>query len=153
MLWNFPGGLSAVAFCAEAALSESGGAGTGKTTAVRAILAALEAVRASLPALQRHVMKPHPKAAWVRFDDGAEDAITIADLERLTHGWAISVHKAQGSAFKRVIIPVVRSKLLDRTLLYIAITRGIETVVLWAISISSMRLSSLLLNPWIASTT
>jgi len=48
----------------------------------------------------------------------------------LTHGWAISVHKAQGSAFKRVIIPVVRSKLLDRTMLYTAITRGVETVVL-----------------------
>ena len=30
----------------------------------------------------------------------------------------------------RVIIPVVRSKLLDRTMLYTAITRGIETVVL-----------------------
>jgi exodeoxyribonuclease V alpha subunit len=66
----------------------------------------------------------------VRFDDGAEDVITTADLEKLTHGWAISVHKAQGSAFKRVIIPVVSSKLLDRTMLYTAITRGIETVVL-----------------------
>lgn len=76
------------------------------------------------------VTKPHPKGAWVRFDDGADDAITAADLEKLTHGWAISVHKAQGSAFKRVIIPVVRSKLLDRTMLYTAITRGIETVVL-----------------------
>nr|NLR88273.1 ATP-binding domain-containing protein [Rhizobium sp. P28RR-XV] len=42
----------------------------------------------------------------------------------------MSVHKAQGSAFRRVIIPVVRSKLLDRTMLYTAITRGIETVVL-----------------------
>jgi exodeoxyribonuclease V alpha subunit len=76
------------------------------------------------------VTKPHPKGAWVRFDDGAEDVITTADLEKLTHGWAISVHKAQGSAFKRVIIPVVRSKLLDRTMLYTAITRGIETIVL-----------------------
>lgn len=76
------------------------------------------------------IIKPHPKGAWVRFDDGAEDAITTADLEKLTHGWAISVHKAQGSAFKRVIIPVVQSKLLDRTMLYTAITRGIETVVL-----------------------
>ncbi|WP_018240390.1 AAA family ATPase [Ensifer sp. BR816] len=74
--------------------------------------------------------KPHPKGAWVRFDDGAEDAITAADLEKLTHGWAISVHKAQGSAFRRVIIPFVRSRLLDRTMLYTAITRGIETVVL-----------------------
>jgi exodeoxyribonuclease V alpha subunit len=47
------------------------------------------------------VMKLHPKGAWVRFDNGAEDVITTADLEKLTHGWAISVHKAQGSAFKR----------------------------------------------------
>lgn len=76
------------------------------------------------------VMKPHPKGACVRFDDGAEDVITTADLEKLTLGYAISVHKAQGSAFKRIIIPVVRSKLLDRTMLYTAITRGIETVVL-----------------------
>ncbi|MET3757117.1 ATP-dependent exoDNAse (exonuclease V) alpha subunit [Rhizobium binae] len=74
--------------------------------------------------------KLHPKGAWVRFDDGAEDAITAADLEKLTHGWAISVHKAQGSAFRRVIIPVIRSRLLDRTMLYTAITRAIETVVL-----------------------
>ncbi|WP_139813055.1 ATP-dependent DNA helicase [Ensifer aridi] len=42
------------------------------------------------------VTKPHQKGAWVRFDDGAEDVITTADLEKLTHGWAISVHKAQG---------------------------------------------------------
>ncbi|MDR6903854.1 ATP-dependent RecD-like DNA helicase [Rhizobium miluonense] len=76
------------------------------------------------------ITRAHPKGAWTRFDDGAEDVITTADLEKLTHGWAISVHKAQGSAFKRVIIPVVRSKLLDRTMLYTAITRGIETVVL-----------------------
>ncbi|WP_274629030.1 AAA family ATPase [Arvimicrobium flavum] len=76
------------------------------------------------------VSKLHPKGAWVRFDDGVEDAITAADLEKLTYGWAISVHKAQGSAFKRVIIPVVQSKLLDRTMLYTAITRAIETVVL-----------------------
>jgi exodeoxyribonuclease V alpha subunit len=76
------------------------------------------------------VMKLHPKGVWVRFDDGAEDVVTTADLEKLTHGWAISVHKAQGSAFKRVIIPVVQSKLPDRTMLYTAITRGIETVVL-----------------------
>ncbi|NRP76098.1 RecBCD enzyme subunit RecD [Ensifer psoraleae] len=75
-------------------------------------------------------MKPHQKGAWVKFDDGAEDVVTTADLEKLTHGWAISVHKAQGSAFKRVIIPVVRSKLLDRTMLYTAISRGVETVVL-----------------------
>ncbi|PIO96159.1 ATP-dependent DNA helicase [Pleomorphomonas carboxyditropha] len=76
------------------------------------------------------LQKLHPKGAWVRFDDGAEDVVTAADLEKLTHGWAISVHKAQGSAFRRVIIPIVPSKLLDRTMLYTAITRAVETVVL-----------------------
>jgi exodeoxyribonuclease V alpha subunit len=76
------------------------------------------------------LQKLHPKGGWVRFDDGAEDIVTAADLEKLTYGWAISVHKAQGSAFRRVIIPIVPSKLLDRTLLYTAITRAIETVVL-----------------------
>ncbi|UZD70989.1 ATP-dependent RecD-like DNA helicase [Brucella sp. JSBI001] len=76
------------------------------------------------------VTKPHPKGAWVRFDDGAEDAVTAADLEKVTHGWAISVHKAQGSAFRRVIVPLVGSKLLDRTLLYTAVTRAVETVVI-----------------------
>jgi exodeoxyribonuclease V alpha subunit len=70
------------------------------------------------------LMKSHQKGVWVKFDDGAEDVVTPADLEKLTHGWAISVHKAQGVAFRRVIIPVVRSKLLDRTLLYTAITRA-----------------------------
>ena len=38
-------------------------------------------------------------------------------------------HKAQGSQFKRVIFPVTRSRLLDRALIYTALTRGIEQVV------------------------
>jgi hypothetical protein len=46
-----------------------------------------------------------------------EAAIDGADLEKLTHGWAISVHKAQGSAFRRVILPITPSRLLDRTAL------------------------------------
>jgi exodeoxyribonuclease V alpha subunit len=43
--------------------------------------------------------------------------------------YAITVHKAQGSQFNRVIVPVTRSRLLDRTLIYTALTRGIEQVV------------------------
>lgn len=68
--------------------------------------------------------------AWLEFDDGAEDEIRASDLEKLTHGWAISIHKAQGSAFRRVVVPITRSRLLDRALLYTAVTRAIETVVL-----------------------
>ncbi len=68
--------------------------------------------------------------AWIRFDDGAEDGITVADLAKVTHGWAISVHKAQGSAFRRVIIPVARSRILDRTMIYTVVTPAVDTVVL-----------------------
>jgi exodeoxyribonuclease V alpha subunit len=76
------------------------------------------------------IQRPHDDGAWVLFDDGAEDTISAIDLEKLSYGWAISVHKAQGSAFHRVIIPIVRSKLLDRTLIYTALTRAVETVIL-----------------------
>jgi exodeoxyribonuclease V alpha subunit len=58
------------------------------------------------------VTKLHPERAVVRFDDGAEDAVKAADLEKLTQSWAISVHKAQASVFKRVIFPAVRSMLM-----------------------------------------
>lgn len=70
------------------------------------------------------------RGAWVAFDDGAEDEIRQFDLERLTLGWAISIHKAQGSAFRHVLVPVTRSRLLDRAMLYTAVSRGVETVVL-----------------------
>jgi exodeoxyribonuclease V alpha subunit len=76
------------------------------------------------------VRRPHADGAWVSFDDGTEDAVTAVDLEKLTQGWAISVHKAQGSAFRRVILPIPRSRLLDRTMVYTAVTRAVETVVL-----------------------
>jgi exodeoxyribonuclease V alpha subunit len=68
--------------------------------------------------------------AWVRFDDGMQDEIKYDDLAKFTHGWAMSVHKAQGSAFRRVIFPITGSRLLDRALIYTAITRAKETVVL-----------------------
>jgi len=70
------------------------------------------------------------RGAWVAFDDGAEDEIRQFDLERLTLGWAISIHKAQGSAFRRVVVPLTRSRLLDRAMIYTAVSRGVETVVL-----------------------
>jgi exodeoxyribonuclease V alpha subunit len=44
--------------------------------------------------------------------------------------YAITVHKSQGSQFQRVIIPVRRSRLLDRNLLYTAITRAQTQVIL-----------------------
>lgn len=61
--------------------------------------------------------------------DGVVHRFHEDSLDRIELAHAITVHKAQGSQFKRVIIPVVRSRLLDRTLVYTALTRGVEQVV------------------------
>jgi exodeoxyribonuclease V alpha subunit len=61
--------------------------------------------------------------------DGRKLAMTEAELANIDLAYAITTHKAQGSQFKRVIVPVTKSRLLDRTLIYTALTRGIEQVV------------------------
>jgi exodeoxyribonuclease V alpha subunit len=62
--------------------------------------------------------------------DGVEHPLNGRDLDHLDHAYAITVHKAQGSAFDTVVMPIVPSRLLDRSLIYTAMTRGIERVVL-----------------------
>jgi exodeoxyribonuclease V alpha subunit len=54
-------------------------------------------------------------------------AIEIADRLALAH--AISVHKAQGSQFRRVAVVVNKSRILDHALIYTGLTRGVEQVV------------------------
>jgi exodeoxyribonuclease V alpha subunit len=61
--------------------------------------------------------------------DGARREIPEADFHRIDLAYAITVHKAQGSQFKRVIVPIAKTRLLDRTLIYTALTRGVEQVV------------------------
>jgi len=55
--------------------------------------------------------------------------LTQADLEDLDLAYALSIHKAQGSQFRRVIVPVFPNRLLERTLIYTALTRAREQVI------------------------
>lgn len=48
----------------------------------------------------------------------------------MQHAYAITVHKSQRSQFQRVIIPVRRSRILDRTFVYTALTRAQVQVIL-----------------------
>ncbi len=52
--------------------------------------------------------------------------------EHLTHAFAISIHKSQGSEYPAVVVPVMNQHLmmLQRNLLYTAITRARQLVVL-----------------------
>ncbi|CAE6775121.1 ATP-dependent DNA helicase [Paraburkholderia domus] len=67
---------------------------------------------------------------WILWDDGERRPVLEDMLDDLEPGFAITVHKAQGSQWPRVIVPVTRNRLLDRTLLYTAITRAQRQVVL-----------------------
>ncbi len=59
-------------------------------------------------------------------------AYDAADLDELTLAYAVSVHKAQGSEFPAVIMPVLTQHyvMLQRNLIYTAVTRGKRIVVL-----------------------
>jgi exodeoxyribonuclease V alpha subunit len=65
------------------------------------------------------------------FDTG-EVSYDYAELDEVVLAYAISVHKSQGSEYPAVILPVLTQHymLLQRNLIYTAVTRGRELVVL-----------------------
>jgi exodeoxyribonuclease V alpha subunit len=66
----------------------------------------------------------------VLWDEG-EMVIKEEDVAaKMGLAYAITVHKAQGSQWKRVVVPIFESRILDRALLYTAITRAELQVVL-----------------------
>jgi len=62
--------------------------------------------------------------------DGIEHELTTQQLQALVHAYSITVHKAQGSQFTRIIVPIKETRLLDQSLIYTAVTRGVQQVVL-----------------------
>ena len=68
----------------------------------------------------------------VIFDDDKYVTYEFAQLDQLELAYAMTVHKSQGSEFPVVVMPVFRfpPMLATRNLLYTAVTRGKEAVVL-----------------------
>lgn len=62
--------------------------------------------------------------------EGVEHYILSTDVDVMQHAYAITVHKSQGSQFRRVIVPVRKSRVLDRTFIYTAVTRAQVQVIL-----------------------
>ena len=56
----------------------------------------------------------------------------VKDLVNIKHGFIISIHKAQGSEFDLVIIPICRSyyRMLYKKLIYTGITRAKNKLIL-----------------------
>jgi exodeoxyribonuclease V alpha subunit len=68
----------------------------------------------------------------VLLDEDEEVAYGFDELDELTHAYAVSIHRAQGSEYPCVVIPVTTSAwlMLQRNLLYTAVTRAKRIVVL-----------------------
>ena len=64
--------------------------------------------------------------------DDREVVYDYSDLDELVHAYAVSIHKAQGSEYPAVVIPILTQHyvLLQRNLLYTGVTRGRKLVVL-----------------------
>ena len=64
--------------------------------------------------------------------DGREVPYGYADLDEIVLAYAVSVHKSQGCEYPAVIIPVLTQHylLLQRNLIYTAVTRGRKLVVM-----------------------
>lgn len=68
----------------------------------------------------------------ILFDDGREAVYSFNNLNQLEHAFAVTIHKSQGSEYPAVVIPLLSGppKLLNRNLLYTAITRAKQMVVI-----------------------
>jgi exodeoxyribonuclease V alpha subunit len=68
----------------------------------------------------------------VRLDEDEEVGYGFDELDELTHAYAVSIHRSQGSEYPCVVIPLTTSAwlMLQRNLLYTAVTRAKRIVVL-----------------------
>jgi exodeoxyribonuclease V alpha subunit len=91
-------------------------------------------------------VEPVEQELLLALDDGREIRYPFAHLYALTHAYAASVHKAQGSEFPAVVIPLLmnHAPMLGRTLLYTALTRA----RMLAVIIGQRRALAMAVNDW-----
>ena len=72
------------------------------------------------------------KQIKIKFDDDKEVWYGYNELEQIEHAYAITVHKAQGSEFDVVIMPISQTApmLLTRNLLYTGMTRARKLLII-----------------------
>ncbi|MCC6627340.1 MAG: ATP-dependent RecD-like DNA helicase [Chloroflexi bacterium] len=75
---------------------------------------------------------PERDELTVRLDDGRLAIFPRTDVDELTLAYALSIHKAQGSEFRAVVLPMLTSHyvMLARNLLYTGLTRARELAVI-----------------------
>src|SRR5262249_6574241 len=68
----------------------------------------------------------------VHLDDDRQIRYDFDELDELTHAYAVSIHRSQGSEYSCVVVPLTTNAwlMLQRNLLYTAVTRAKRLVVL-----------------------
>lgn len=62
--------------------------------------------------------------------DGKTHWIGPGEIQKLSLAYCVSVHKAQGSQFRNVVMPVPPTANMDRAMIYTAVTRAIDRIIL-----------------------
>jgi len=77
-------------------------------------------------------VSPEEGVLTVTTDEDESVDYDFAELDELAHAYAVTIHRSQGSEYPAVVIPVTMSAwmMLQRNLLYTAITRARKLVVL-----------------------
>ncbi|MFD3501979.1 ATP-dependent RecD-like DNA helicase [Streptomyces sp. NPDC058678] len=77
-------------------------------------------------------LDPVDQRLTVLTDEDEEVAYEFEELDELAHAYAVTIHRSQGSEYPAVVIPVTTSAwmMLQRNLLYTAVTRAKKLVVL-----------------------
>ncbi|MFC8170522.1 ATP-dependent RecD-like DNA helicase [Streptomyces sp. NPDC057325] len=77
-------------------------------------------------------LDPIEQRLTVRTDEDEEVPYDFDELDELAHAYAVTIHRSQGSEYPAVVIPVTMSAwmMLQRNLLYTAVTRARKLVVL-----------------------
>ncbi|PYC63910.1 ATP-dependent RecD-like DNA helicase [Streptomyces tateyamensis] len=77
-------------------------------------------------------LNPDDQTLTVLTDEDEEVGYDFDELDELQHAYAVTIHRSQGSEYPAVVIPVTTSAwtMLQRNLLYTAVTRAKKLVVL-----------------------
>jgi exodeoxyribonuclease V alpha subunit len=76
-------------------------------------------------------IRPDDHEVIIAFD-GRNVIFDFSELDEIVLAYAVSVHKSQGSEYPAIVIPILTQHyiLLQRNLIYTAVTRGREMVVM-----------------------
>lgn len=77
-------------------------------------------------------LDPDEQRLTVRTDEDEEVTYEFDELDELAHAYAVTIHRSQGSEYPAVVIPITTGAwmMLQRNLLYTAVTRAKKLVVL-----------------------